>query len=272
MVHVAAPALAPVLSFADVTLPNGVRLHYAQQGPQSGPAIILLHGYSDSSLSFSRVMPLLPRELRVIALDLRGHGDSDRPDSGYRMQDLADDVLQVMNALTIPTAVIVGHSMGSFVAQTIADRALSRITSLVLLGSAPRASTVIAGMRDDVDALVDPIDYDFVRQFQYSTIALPVPKQFMDAAIANSRRMPARVWKQILSGMLDFRPAAQRPSLPTLVLGGGKDTVFSVAEQTQLAHQFPNARLQLFDDIGHTLHWERPESFVEALLQFTTMN
>ena len=268
MVHLAAAALAPLLSFADVTLVNGVRLHYAHQGPRSGPAIILLHGYSDSSLSFSRVMPLLPRELRVIALDLRGHGDSERPASGYRMQDLADDVLLAMDALEISSAVIVGHSMGSFVAQAIADRAPSRITRLVLLGSASRASSVIAAMRDDVDSLTDPIDYDFVREFQYSTIALPVPKEFMDAAIANSRRMPSRVWKEILTGMLDFRPPAQRPAVPTLVLGGRRDAVFSVADHTQLAQQFPDARLQLFDDVGHTLHWERPELFVEALLRF----
>src|SRR5262245_5888531 len=108
MVYFAA-ALAPLMTFADVRLSNGVRLHYAQQGPQSGPAIVLLHGYSDSSFSFSRVMPLLPRERRVIALDLRGHGGSDRPLTGYRITEMADDVIQAMDALRIPTAVIVGH-------------------------------------------------------------------------------------------------------------------------------------------------------------------
>ena len=74
MVRLTLAALAPPMSFADVALGNGVRLHYARQGPPDGPAIILLHGYSDSSFSFSRVMPLLPPELRVIAPDLRGHG------------------------------------------------------------------------------------------------------------------------------------------------------------------------------------------------------
>src|SRR5262245_57413686 len=99
MVHFAIAALAPLISFADVTLPSGVRLHCAQQGPPSGSAVILLHGYSDSSFSFSRVMPLLPPELRVIAPDFRGHGDSDRPASGYRIDDLASDVLQLMDEL-----------------------------------------------------------------------------------------------------------------------------------------------------------------------------
>ena len=79
MAHFISTALAPVISLAEVTLANGVRLQYRRQGPESGPALILLHGYSDSSLSFARIMPLLPPEQRVIAVDLRGHGDSDKP-------------------------------------------------------------------------------------------------------------------------------------------------------------------------------------------------
>ena len=67
-------ALAPVISRRRSHAANGVRLHYRRQGPAERAGVILLHGYSDSSLSFSRVMPLLPPELRVIAPDLRGHG------------------------------------------------------------------------------------------------------------------------------------------------------------------------------------------------------
>lgn len=273
MVYFAAAALAPLLAFGDVTLRNGVRLHYAQQGPSRGPAIILLHGYSDSSFSFSRVMPLLPSELRVIAPDFRGHGHSDRPQSGYRVEDLANDVLQLMDALEVPSAIIVGHSMGSLVAQAIVDRAPSRVTQLVLVGGALRCDNeVVTVLGEAINALRDPVDIAFVREFQYSTVALPVPAEFMDAAIANSGRMPARVWKEILAGLLSYRPAAKRPAVRTLVLGGKKDAVFSAAEQTQLARAYPDARLQLFDDVGHAPHWERPDQFVSALLRFLRIN
>ena len=266
MVHF--PPALPI-SFADVTLANGVRLHYAEQGPAAAPVIVLLHGYSDSSLSFGRVMPLMPPQFRVIALDLRGHGDSDRPAGGYRIEDLAGDVLLLMDALKIPSAMIVGHSMGSFVAQAIADRAPARVTSLVLMGSAPTFGNAnIRGLCEAVEKLSDPVDPGFVREFQYSTVAVPVPQDFMERAIANSERMPARVWKEIAAGFLEYRPAAARPRVRTLVLGGRKDSVFSVAEHTELARQFPNARLELFDDIGHALHWEEPNTFVEALRRF----
>jgi non-heme chloroperoxidase len=257
------------MTFGDVTLPNGVRLRYARQGPTAGPAIVMLHGYSDSSFSFSRVMPLLPPELRVIAPDLRGHGDSDRPAIGYRVTDFADDVVQMLDALGIPAAMLVGHSMGSFIAQAIADHAPQRVTSLVLIGSAPSLrNAVVNEMKPAVEALADPVDVAFVREFQYGTVALPVPAPFMDAAIANSCRMPARVWKQVLAGLLAFEAPEIRPRVRTLVLGGKKDAIFSAAEQTRLARQFPEGRLQLFEHAGHALHWEKPAAFVDALLRF----
>ena len=65
-----------------VRLSNGVTLHFAAQGPQTGPALVMLHGFTDSWFSFSRVLPLLPDDMRVIAPDTRGHGDSERPPLG----------------------------------------------------------------------------------------------------------------------------------------------------------------------------------------------
>ena len=269
MARVTVAALAPPMSFAEVALGNGVHLHYARQGPPDGPAIILLHGYSDSSFSFSRVMPLLPPELRVIAPDFRGHGHSARPAKGYRIGDFAGDVLRMMDLLSIPQAVIVGHSMGSFVAQAIAERAPRRVSRLVLLASASVADNPgMRELRQEVNGLSDPVDQGFVRAFQYSTIAMPVPGVFMDAAIGNSRRMPAHVWRKALQGLMEYRPKASRPDVPTLVLGGDRDAVFSVNEQTALAREFPNVELLIIDGIGHTLHWERPQRFVDELLRF----
>jgi non-heme chloroperoxidase len=269
MVYFVGEAAGSAMSLADATLANGIRLRYRHQGPAIGPAIVLLHGYSDSSLSFARVMPLLPSEQRVIAVDLRGHGDSDRPDEDYRITTMADDVVRLLDALNVPYAVVVGHSMGSFVAQAIVERAAWRVSSLVLLGSAPHAvNATIAQLQLDVEALTDPVDAAFVREFQYSTIALPVPRAFMDAAIANSRRMPAGIWKKVLAGLMEYQPLTPRSSVRTLVLGGTRDAVFSAGEQTALARQFPFGQLRLIDDVGHTLHWELPEVFVRELLRF----
>lgn len=270
MVHFTAAALAQVTSCASVRLANGVRLHYARQGPAYGPAIVFLHGYSDSSLSFSRVMPLLPPELRAIAPDLRGHGHSDRPATGYRIADFAGDVIALMDALDVPNAVVVGHSMGSFVAQAIAERVPYRVTRLVLLGSAAKAGNpAMDDLQKEVETLSDPVDAAFVGAFQYSTVARPVPGSFMAAAIANSRRIPAHVWKKVLQGMMEYRPALPRPNVRTLVLGGDCDSVFSVEEQAGLANEFSNVDLRIMEGAGHALHWERPQLFVDELLRFS---
>jgi non-heme chloroperoxidase len=269
MVHFAIAAPAPPMSFGDVTLANGVRLHYAHQGPADGRAVVLLHGYSDSSFSFSRVMPLLPPELRVIAPDLRGHGHSARPATGYRIDDLAADVIAMMDTLEIPGAAIVGHSMGSFVAQAIAECAPHRVSKLVLLGSAAVADNAgIRELRKEVASLTDPVSEPFVHAFQYGTIAKGVPSSFMESSIAVSRRMPAHIWRKVLHGLMAHRPKYPRPTVQTLVLGGKLDSVFSVDEQRALASEYRNVELRLVDGIGHTLHWEDPDRFVALLLSF----
>jgi non-heme chloroperoxidase len=268
----------PAPHFDDVRLPNGIRLHYAQQGPQTGPALLLLHGYTDSWFSFSRVLPLLRPDLRVVAPDLRGHGDSSKPPvvesrtghpaSGYRMADLADDVVQMMHALHIPNAVVVGHSMGSFVARRVAALAEPRVSRLILLGAGPTARTpVMRDLKQAVDALTDPVDPEFVREFQASTIFQDLQPAFMEAVIANSRRMPAAIWQALLNGLIDDNPPVGL-GCRTLVLGGRQDKVFAPAEQNVLARQFPRGELELVDGIGHALHWESPARFISALARF----
>lgn len=279
MVTFATTSLAtPTPHFDDVRLPNGVRLHYAQQGPRTGPAVLLLHGYTDSWFSFSRVLPLFRPDLRVVAPDLRGHGDSSRPPipesetghpvSGYRITDLADDVLQLMQALKIPNAVVLGHSMGSFVARRVAALAGPRVTKMVLLGAGPSAKTAV--MRDlkvAVDSLSDPVDPEFVREFQASTIFQSVKPEFMESVIATSGRMPAAIWKALLNGLIDEEPPIQL-GVRTLVLGGRQDRVFPPTEQIVLARQFARGELELADGVGHALHWESPARFMSALARF----
>jgi pimeloyl-ACP methyl ester carboxylesterase len=259
----------PATSLNHVRLSNGITMHYAAQGPATGPALVMLHGFSDSWFSFSRVLPLMPPELRIVAPDLRGHGDSERPATGYRLDDLADDVVRMMDALEIPKAVLVGHSMGSFVARRVFELVPQRVSRLVLVGSATIANN--EGVRElarAVNELTDPVDATFVREFQLSTINAPVPEPFLEAIIANSRRMPAAVWKAILQGLLEYEPTVTNPEIRTLVLGGRQDAIFSATEQMVLARQFPRGELHLIDGVGHTLHWEQPQTFVSALTRF----
>src|SRR5262245_32853467 len=129
------PSVNRQFETAKVLLPNGIRLSYVHGGASSGAAVLLLHGITDSSFSFSRVLPLLPSDLRFVALDQRGHGNSDKPARGYTIDDFATDALLVIQALKLTHVTVIGHSMGSFVARRIAERAPDRVSRLVLIGT-----------------------------------------------------------------------------------------------------------------------------------------
>jgi pimeloyl-ACP methyl ester carboxylesterase len=258
--------------FADVRLATGVRLRYAEQGDRHGAAVILLHGYSDSWFSWSRVLPLIPARYRVIAPDLRGHGDSEQPTGGYAMRDLASDVLALMDTLGIERASLVGHSMGSFVAQQVALAAPGRVERLMLVGYAPSIHSMagIDGFTAALNALQDPVPEQFAREFQVSTIHRPIPDEFLDTAVATSLRLPARVWRGIMAGMLATAPAPEldRLGIPTLALSGERDAVFPPAARRALLAQLPGARSVTYPATGHAPHWERPEIFAADLVGF----
>ncbi len=261
------------LRFGDVRLSTGVRLHYAEQGDPAGEPVILLHGYSDSWYSWNRVLPLFPSSWRVYALDQRGHGESDKPDSGYTMRDLGADVVAFMDAKGIRRATIIGHSLGGFVAQQAAALAPGRIERLVIVASGAdiRGINGAAEFEQLVMGLADPVPTEFIREFQSSTIHVPVPGEFYERVVAESTKLPARVWHALMKGMVDATPAdLSAARFPTLLVWGDKDAVFPRATQDVLQARIPGARLIVFPETGHAVHWERPEQFAEDLRDFVS--
>jgi non-heme chloroperoxidase len=255
-----------------VWLSTGVRMHYVEQGRRDGPVLVLLHGYTDSYRSFDLDYPRLSRRYHVYALDQRGHGDSSRPGGGYSQSDFAADVVAFLNARGHPRATLLGHSMGSFIAQQVALEFPQRVQALVLVGSAPtaRGNAVIADLKSVVDTLSDPIDPAFVRDFQASTFYRPIPPGFLDTAVAESLKVPARVWRDALAGLAAEDHSSRLGSIrvPALVVGGDQDGLFSVAEQRALAEELGRGRLLLYADTGHAPHVEQPERFVADVTAF----
>jgi non-heme chloroperoxidase len=121
-----------------------------------------------------------------------------------------------------------------------------------------------------VYALRDPVPEQFAREFQVSTIHQPIPAEFLDTAVATSLRLPARVWHDIMTGMLSTPPAPELAGLgiPTLILSGDRDAVFAPAAQQALIAQLPEARSSTYAETGHAPHWERPDRFAGELVGF----
>lgn len=252
---------------------TGLLIDAVELGPHAGDAIVLLHGYTDSRRAFTPMLTRMPSAFRRIAFSHRGHGDSDKPMSGYRLGDLADDLATVMDGLQVPRAILVGHSMGSLVATRYALAHPERVAGLALIAgfATLRGNTAIASFWDETIAnLADPVDPAMVRAFQESTLARPVPVSFLDMVVAESLKLPARVWTQTLRGLLDedFSRSLARIDAPTLMIRGDRDAMSDRAEQRRLQAFMPGAELATITDGGHAPHWEEPERIADLVTGF----
>ena len=247
-------------------------LEYVENGDRAGVPVILLHGVTDSWRSFERVLPHLPPSLRAFAVSQRGHGDSGRP-TGYRTRDFAADVAAFVDVLGLGSVVVAGHSMGSTNAMRFAIDYPERTRGLVLVAAFasyrnnPEASAL---WESAVSRLADPVDPAFVREFQESTLARPVPPALVDTAVRESLKVPARVWRAAFEGFFedDFIGELDRIAAPTLIVWGERDSLCRRADQDALRAGIRGSRLLTYEQAGHALHWEEPARFAADLTAF----
>jgi pimeloyl-ACP methyl ester carboxylesterase len=267
-----APPTLPRLRLATTRLASGPRLHYVEQGDPSGAGLVFIHGWPDSWYSWSRVLPLLaPARCHAYAFDQRGFGDSERPADRYTLDDFAADVVAFLDAVGLAEATLVGHSFGSFVARRVAETRPERVAGLVLIGSAATpVNEVTREVQQIAQSLEDPLPVEFVREFQASTLHLPVPEPFFERLVAESLKAPARVWRSAFDNLLASDDADQlgRVAAPTLIIWGEHDGLFPREEQPLLAAAIPQARLTVYPETGHSPNWERPERVAADLEAF----
>jgi non-heme chloroperoxidase len=263
------------VAIRSVRLQGGVTLQYAEQGKRSGAPVLFLHGYTDSWRSFESVFEYLPTSLRAIALSQRGHGDSERPATGYRAHDFAADLSAFMDALGIERAVLVGHSMGTQVAQRFAIEHPARAQALVLVAGyvSMRSNPVVQDLwASSVSRLTDPVDPSFVLDFQKSTLAQPIPQHRLEMVVAESLKVPARVWRDACAGFLedDLTSDLHRIMADTLLLWGDKDEICTRTDQDALRAGITNSRLVVHRSAGHGLHWEEPARVAAEIATFVS--
>ena len=250
---------------------NAVRLPFVERGDANGVPVVLLHGLSDSWRSFEPLLPHLPPSLRVLAVTQRGHGDAPKPDDGYGVEQLAADVVAVLDEAGVERAVVAGHSMGSIVATRLALDHPERVAGLVLMGAKPTYDDpALDDLYTAFDALEDPIDPAFVREFQESTVARPVAPGLIETAVRESLKMPTRVWQALVAPTLraDHSTHLGRIAAPTLAAWGDRDDIATRADQDALVDAIPGARLAVYRGGGHAFHWEDPASFADDLVAF----
>jgi len=255
---------------ATLQLADGTRINYARSGDSDGAPLVFLHGWPDSWRSFQPVMEALPESIGATSISLPGFGGSDAIGSPARPSDLARAVIAFCDALGITHAVFVGHSLGTLVSQRLAERRPDLVDGLVLIGAmAEVPAELVEELRSIVSGFTDPLDDTFVREFQASTLAAPVPEEFFVTLVAESLRLPATIWRSTVAGMrADRRSGPVGVTAPTLLIWGDKDALASEDQQQRLLAALPAARLEVYREAGHSPNWEQPRRVAADIVEF----
>ena len=266
-----------------IELPNGITMAYAEYGATRGTPTILLHGYTNNSREWIPLLPHLDPRLRLILVDLRGHGASSKPECCYMRLDFAYDVMLLLDALHVQRANIVGQSLGSLVAQTFAEFWPERVDRVILMsstgGPAPpqelnaKPPGPMLGHYDIlVHQLTDPIDPDsaFMRDW-YAAPAMN--EEFLRLIRRDSAAIPANIWKAILDqGALSLNLQATLPRLKaqTLLIWGENDSLMTPPSRQTLIDGLPQAKVVTLPGLGHTPFWENPKLVAVPINDFLT--
>lgn len=272
--------------FAQVPSPNGtVRLHYEEEG--SGPPLLLLHGYGTHAYTWRLLMPELARRYRVIALDFKGFGKSDKPiDTLYSAADQASLVEAFIRQLDLRDITVFGHSFGGGVALMLAlnetKRGDSLIRRLVLLDTLAYPQRVPVFLKllqtpgiSDIGVRLAPssVQVLFAMRIAYydngkippeaiTAYAEPLKSPEAKNALVETARqlMPPNIH--------EIEQAYPSLKLPTLILWCDHDKVVPIEVGQRLAGTLPNARFQLITSCGHLPQEEQPEQTLWAVRSF----
>jgi pimeloyl-ACP methyl ester carboxylesterase len=169
--------------------------------------------------------------------------------------------------------VVAGHSSASLVARRFALDHPDKVSGLVLEASFVKVDLGATELGARLARLEDPIPSSFVREFASATSGRPVSAEFVDAMINESLKVPARVWRQTMSSVLDYDDSSELGKLNTrtLVLWGENDGIVDQAATDELLTSIPRSRLIAYEGIGHTPHWEDPARFARDVTAFIEM-
>ena len=251
-----------------ITLPL-TTLAYDLAGPEGAPVVAFSNSLGTTRAMWDAILPALTHRYRVLRYDTRGHGASSLGPEGAGIDDLADDLASLLDALSIDRAHIVGLSLGGMTAQALAARHPDRVRGLVLMATSAhmppaqgwldRAALV---RRDGMAAIVDAVLTRWFTPLADTARIAPVRDDFL----ATDPEGYARACETI-AGM-DLREAIKGIAAPTLVIAGADDPATPVAHMEEIRSRIPDAELVVIPRAAHLLAVERPAAVVSHLTAF----
>jgi pimeloyl-ACP methyl ester carboxylesterase len=255
-------------------LRSGLVLPYAEAGYPDGIPVVFVHSLADSWWMFEPLLRQLPATVHGYAPTQRGHGDAERPPEGYGPQDFANDLVEFLDAVGITRAVLVGASSGGVAARMVAGSHPDRVAGLVLVGVPATLADKpgFTALWETVQALEDPVPRSFVEDLLGDLAARPLGRGLVATMTEENLKVPARVWRDTMRGLLETDLAATLRGIlvPTLVLWGDADTILPRTDQQRILDAIPGSTLVVYEGAGHVLYWEEPERIVKDVVDFAT--
>ena len=242
---------------------DGVALRYTDAGA-GNPPLLFIHGWCCNRQFWGEQVPVFAQRQRVVAADLRGHGESDKPDQDYSITGFVDDVAYLCRELRQEQPAIVGHSMGGVIALNLARKEPGLPRTIVLVDSP--VVPVPAALRAALDAvfagLKSPAYVEtaksFVSQFMFRDDSDPALKDWILQKMASA---PQRVmWSALESTVAEENMVPGPPPVPSLYVRASTQ----LASAEEIRERYPGIRVEEFE-AAHFLHMERPKQF-NALL------
>jgi proline iminopeptidase len=263
----------------------GSRLQPTEQEMKPKPIVIAIHGGPGMDHSYLRPLDPLGDVAQVIYLDLRGHGRSARhTNEYYQLGIMADDIAAFCAELGIEKPIVLGHSVGGFVALTIAVRHPELLGGLILGSTTPRGDYIF-----DLDLLEQLAGKDLrevaarngagqasaedKRRFDEELFPLYMYPPKPELMVTSFSRMILNeeigdyMWERITKEY-DVRPHLAGIMVPTLILHGRYDWVVSLREAEELAQNIPHAQLHVFEQAGHAIQDDVPEELIQVIRTF----
>jgi pimeloyl-ACP methyl ester carboxylesterase len=244
-----------------------VRLHYTERG--SGPEpLVFVHGFTSSCRAWQEIQDLLPDRYRAIFIDLRGAGESDKPDGAYGPAVYADDLNVATRELGLDTFTLIGHSMGGVTGMQFAVTHPERLRKLVLVAPAPAGglTNVDPAFRAQMKAVRH--NRDVRRKMAHAFAVRPTPDSTIERRIDDDLKWTEQAYDGAWQAMADLRieDDVARIETPTLMIVGDRDALR--AANLADAQRIPNCALHVFYRVGHEIQSDVPAEFVALLDDF----
>jgi pimeloyl-ACP methyl ester carboxylesterase len=264
-----------------LALPDGEVMAYIDMGNPAGRPVVLIHGYTDNARDWVPMLPYLSGDLRLILVDIRGHGKSSKPECCYSRLDFAYDIKLLLDGLGVKRADIVGHSLGSIIAQTFAEYWPDMTSHVVLIASTgghPPGAPKRAPQFDfaaEIRKLKEPIEPDSPFMIAWWDSPTPVDPDFIRRQRRDAAGIPLRVWLAVLDQGLssdndyaELQRTLPRLKAPTLLIWGSKDPIMEEPVRQTLRKALPHAQVHVFDGLGHNPFWEDPKAVAAVINTF----